>query len=243
MSFVIYVVIAALVVVGLAILVVNYVPKDKHWIVSLILLILIIFLGYKIVASIMKPIKFAEEKKDRYAKVIDNLKMIRDAEIAYNRNYRKYTADKNELISFIDTGRFPIVKVTTKPKKVRSQRGGNIYITIDERIETLQGYKAVKDGFKDRDYKNMFKVPGTATEFDLKVDSIMKIEGLMSSLFEAKVDKAIVLAGMDDYLIEEEKRSLGGTEVKGPFISVGSLEDIKVNGNWPPLYDGKKNKE
>jgi hypothetical protein len=26
-------------------------------------------------------------------------------------------------------------------------------------------------------------------------------------------------------------------EVRGKYISVGTLEDVKDSGNWPPMYD------
>lgn len=237
----IYIIIAIIVVAALAYIVVNKIPKKFHWVISLLLLLLIVFLSVKIISSIKKPIEFAKEKQKRYAKVISNLKLIRDAEVAYIKNNNAYTADKEALINFIDKDSFPIVEVFTQQKKVN--RGGGIFITIDERVEKIAGYKSVKASFAGRDYKNMFKVPGTDKIFDLKVDSVMKIEDIMSSTFLASVDKAYVLHGMDDYLITEEKEAIGGTQVKGKFIAVGSLEDVKVTGNWPPLYDDKKNKK
>lgn len=236
-----YIIIAIIFVTALAYIVVNKIPKKFHWIISLLLLLLIVILSVKIVGSIKKPIKFAKEKQKRYTQVIKNLKLIRDAEVAYIKNNNVYTADKNALINFIDKDSFPIVEVYTEQKKVN--RGGGIFITIDERVEKITGYTPVRAGFAGRDYKNMFKVPGTDKIFDLKVDSVMKIEDIMSSTFLAQVDKADVLHGMDDYLVAEEKEAIGGTQVKGKFIAVGALEDVKITGNWPPIYDGKKNKE
>ncbi len=241
MTIAIYIILALLAVAAMAYAVVNFIPKKLHWLISLILLTLIVLLSYKIVGSIMKPIKFAKEKQTRYTKVINNLKMIRDAEVAYNKVNNHYTADKSELINFIETGKFPIVEVTTEIKKVR--RSGGIFINKEVRVEKVTGYKDVRADFAGRDYKNMFKVPGSSAMFDVKVDSVEKVEGIKSSVFLAQVDKAVVLKGMDDYLIQEEKEAIGGTQVKGEYISVGSLVDVKVNGNWPPIYDGKKDKE
>jgi len=67
----------------LSYLIVNKVPKKIRPVISIILWVFIIFLGYKIYQSIMGPIEFNKEKKVRFAKVIDNLKIIRDAEIAH----------------------------------------------------------------------------------------------------------------------------------------------------------------
>jgi hypothetical protein len=41
-------------------------------------------------------------------------------------------------------------------------------------------------------------------------------------------------------MIRQEKEQLGGINVPGEFISVGSLTEVNPNGNWPPLYDGKE---
>jgi len=41
-------------------------------------------------------------------------------------------------------------------------------------------------------------------------------------------------------LIRQEKEALGGINVPGEYIAVGSLEEVNSNGNWPPFYDGPK---
>jgi hypothetical protein len=50
---------------------------------------------------------------------------------------------------------------------------------------------------------------------------------------------------MDENLIKQEKEAIGGEEVRGEFIRVGSLTDVSEDGNWPPYYDkgDKKIKE
>ncbi len=86
----------------------------------------------------------------------------------------------------------------------------------------------------------MFKVPGTDAEFELKSDVIEKVQGVKTSVFEVRVAKEIVLKGMDKDLINVEKEQLGGINIPGEYISVGSLNEVNSNGNWPPLYDVKK---
>ena len=66
----------------LAYAIVNYIPKKIHWIFSVVLIFLAVFIGYKINFEIQKPIAFNKEKKVRYAKVIKALKVMRDAEVA-----------------------------------------------------------------------------------------------------------------------------------------------------------------
>ena len=234
----VFIIIVAIIVVSLlAILIVNVIPHKLKPLLSLVLWASIIFLGYKIYSSIMTPINFNTEKKVRYAKVINNLKMIRDAELAYAEVNRRFTDNKPALISFIDTAQFAITEV--KNVVVTEQRG-RITVDVEKRVVDTVGYKPVKSSFEGRDYKNMFKVPGTDKEFDLKVGSIEKVTGVKTPVFEVKVDKAIVLDGMNKDLIRQEKEALGGINVSGEYIQVGSLNEVNSNGNWPPSYDGKK---
>ena len=228
---------AILAVAGLAYLIVNKLPKKLKPLVSILLWVIIIFLGYEIYQSIMKPIHFNKKKKVRYAKVIENLKIIRDAEIAYAEVYRKFTDKPQDLISFIDTAQFAITEI--KNIVVTEQRG-LITVDVEKRIVDTTGFEPVLKSFKDRDYKNMMTVPGTDAKFELKAGVIEKVKGVRTSVFEAKVDKTIVLTGMDKDLIEQEKEALGGINVPGEYITVGSLTEVNSNGNWPPFYDGRK---
>ena len=231
------IIVSILAVGGLAYLIVNKLPAKLKPVVSIVLWVVIIFFGYKIYNSIMQPIQFNEIKKERYTLVIENLKTIRDAELAYARVNRKFTDNYNDLVSFIDTAQFAITEV--KNIVVTEQRG-RITIDVEKRIVDTVGFEPVINSFEGRDYKNMMKVPGTDAKFELKTGTVEKVQGVMASVFEAKVDKAIVLEGLNKDLIRQEKEALGGINVPGESIIVGSLEDVNSNGNWPPFYDGSK---
>jgi len=237
MTNILIIIVAILAVAGLAYLIVNKLPNKLRPILSIALWVVIIFLGYKIYNSIMAPIKFNKVKKERYAKVIENLKTIRDAEIAYAEVNRKFTSNSQTLISFIDTANFAITEI--KNIVVTEQRG-RITIDVEKRVVDTVGFEPVIDRFKGRDYKNMMSVPGTDAKFELKSGEVEKVLGVKTSVFEAKVDKAIVLQGMNNDLIRQEKEALGGINIPGAYISVGSMEEVNSNGNWPPFYDGIK---
>ena len=231
------IIVSILAVGGLAYLIVNKLPAKLKPVVSIVLWVVNIFFGYKIYNSIMQPIQFNEIKRERYTLVIENLKTIRDAELAYARVNRKFTDNYNNLVSFIDTAQFAITEV--KNIVVTEQRG-RITIDVEKRIVDTVGFEPVINSFEGRDYKNMMKVPGTDAKFELKTGTVEKVQGVMASVFEAKVDKAIVLEGLNKDLIRQEKEALGGINVPGESIIVGSLEDVNSNGNWPPFYDGSK---
>lgn len=237
------IIIAAILVVGLlSYLIVNKVPKKLRPIISIILWVLIIFLGYKIYQSIMGPIEFNKEKKIRYALVIENLKIIRDAEVAHKEVTGNFTDKPANLISFIDTARFAITE--TKNIVITEQRG-SITVDVEKRVTDTIGFKDVRASFAGRDYKNMFKVPNTDAQFEIKTGWVEKVQGVKAPVFLCRVDKAIVLEGLNKDLMRMEKESLGGSEVSGEYISVGSLDNVNTSGNWPPSYDpdGEKDKD
>lgn len=234
------IIVAVLAVVGLAYLIVNKIPAKFKPVLSILLWIVIVWFAYMIYGSIMEPIKFNQEKRERYAKVIDNLKIIRDAQLAYGTVNRTFTPNYSDLISFIDTAQFAVTEV--KNIVVTEQRG-RITVDVEKRVVDTIGFEPVINSFKGRDYKNMMNVPGTDAKFELKTGTVEKVQGVKASVFEAKVDKSVVLQGMNKDLIRQEKESLGGINVPGEYITVGSLNEVNSNGNWPPFYDKPKGGE
>lgn len=228
--------------VAFAILIMKFVPLKLQWLVSIVLLSLAGYLGYSIYNSIMGPIRFNVEKKVRYAKVIEHLRMIRDAQDAHKTITGKYERSGEKLIKFLDTAQFAITNTHNEVKQVnKGTKWQPIMVEVEEKVTDTTGYESVKETmFKNRDYTKMLKVPGTNTEFKITVGYITKVAGLEVPVFIAKVDKAIILEGLDPHLIRQEKEAIGGDEVKGEFLSVGSLEEVNSNGNWPPFYDKKE---
>ncbi len=212
-------------------------------IINLLLIAAAIFLGFKIYESITAPVRFNKIKKQRYAKVIDRLKDIRDSEVAFRTVTGDYTASFDSLIQFIDTAEFPIVQqrdsVVKKFDKFRN-------IEVEEEIivfDTL-GYVPVKDSlFKnDTRYKEMMWVPIPGREkqvkFELRKGYVDKGD-VKLPVFEARVHKKEILYDQPKDLVEQELNIISTEEVNGPYIKVGSLEEVTTSGNWPKLYDIK----
>ena len=94
---------AVLASVLVAYIIVKFLPLKLRWIPSILLLVLAIFLGFKIYNGIMEPIQFNKEKVVKYAEVVASLKIIRDAEVTFYEVNGKYTIQKDSLIKFIDS--------------------------------------------------------------------------------------------------------------------------------------------
>ena len=236
------IIVAGIIVTGfLAYGVVNYIPRKFHWVVSIVLIALAVLLVYNINFEIRKPIKFNKEKVAKYSKVISQLKMIRDAEVAHRRVTGKYTNNGEDLVKFIDTAKFALTQTRNVPQTIKLS--GGITKEIEVRVVDTIGYEDVKAKFAGLDYKNMMHIPGTDEQFKIELGEIEKIAGLKAPVFEVKVDKALVLKGMDLNLIKQEKEAIGGEEIRGEYIRVGSLGEVSEDGNWPPSYDKGDNKE
>lgn len=227
----------------LAYVIVKYIPRKLQWIISIVLLGLAAFLIYKINYEIQKPINFNKEKKIRYTKVIKQLKMIRDAEIAHKKVIGRYTDNGDNLIKFIDTAQFALTQTRNVPKTI--DVGGGITKEIEERVIDTIGYEPVKAQFAGLDYQNMMNIPDTDQKFKIEIGEVEKVQGLKAPVFEVKVAKSLILKGMDYNLVKQEEEAIGGEEIRGEFVRVGSLGEVSEDGNWPPFYDkgDKQNKE
>ncbi len=233
---------AVLVAVLLAYAIVKYLPLNLRWIPSILLLLIAVFLGFKIYGGIMEPINFNQEKVKKYAPVVENLKIIRDAEIKFYEKYGRYTNNKELLIAFIDQAKLALVETRTVVDKVN--KGGGIIVDVERKVTDTIGYEPVLKYFEGRDYKNMFKVPGVeGLEFELEVAKVEKVQGLVVPTFMARTPKKEILAGMNESLVKQELEAVETSQIKGEYISVGSLDDVTTGGNWPPSYDKASEKK
>ena len=210
-------------------------------ILQIVLWIICVGLGFLIYRSVTGPIEFKKVKEERFSKVISTLKDIRNSQEAYRTVNGKFANDFNSLVSFVDTGKYTI----TQQRDSSYMEFDKVYgidmlreITI---IDTL-GFVSVKDSlFKGDDrYKSMMNVPyaqGGET-FTMKADIIDK-GGYKAPVFEAKVQKNVILFDQPQDLMTRENAQISVEEVNGPEIRVGSLTDVSTNGNWPPIYDKK----
>jgi len=214
--------------------------------IQILLWIVIVFLGFKLYQSIRGPIEFNKVKDVRYAKVIKNLKDIRNAELAYQEITGSFTGDFDSLVQFIDTAQFAIVQRrdtsfadVAKNKAFGLKEG---YFIEKVLIDTL-GFTPVKDSlFKGTErYKTMMKIPIEDVDgnFELKAGKLEKSNAIYS-VFEARVAKAVILADQNKDLLDQEKQVVSVAGVNGPYIKVGAMDDVNTSGNWPKLYDSAK---
>lgn len=209
-------------------------------VIQLLLWVVILFLGYLVFNSIYQPIKFNEIKEKRYAKVIENLKDIRAAQLAHRKVTGKFEGDFDNLVRFLDTAQFTLTQrrdTTFLDEEYLETYGVDKY--VESTIVDTLGYRPVKDSLFNNSnrYKNMMKVPleGVDAEFEMEAGTVNK-SGSRIPVFEAKIAKDVLLADQDKDLVEQEKQVVSVDDVNGAYITVGSMEEITTKGNWPLLY-------
>ncbi|WP_425237806.1 hypothetical protein [Ulvibacterium sp.] len=210
-------------------------------IIQIVLWIACVGLGYLIYRSVTGPIEFNKVKVERFAKVVSNLKDIRNSQEAYKTVNGKYAKDFNSLITFVDTGKY----VITQQRDSSYMEFDKVYqidLLKEVKIIDTLGFISVKDSlFKTDDrFKSMMNVPGApgGEKFEMKADIIEK-SGYKAPVFEAKVEKNVILYDQPQDLLAKENAEIGVDEVNGNVIKVGSLEEVSTSGNWPPIYDKK----
>jgi len=195
----------------------------------------------------MGPIDFNKVRDQRYAKVINRLKEIRKAQIAYKDVNGKYSKSFDTLIKFIDEGFFTLI-----------EKRDSSYLEYDRtyRIDMLKeivvidtlGTINVKDSlfYKNNNYVDMAIIPidGINALFSIDADKIEKNSGGSISyyvdVFEVKVSKDIILYDQNKDLLKQENETISVDGVNGPNIILGSMTNVSINGNWPTIFDASK---
>ena len=185
--------------------------------------ILVIGLSYTLFSVIMNPIRFNTEKNIRSENVIQRLKDVRKAQIAFKEVNRYYASNFDELIPLIDTGVFTIVQRRDEELKYYNKLYREFQLKDTTFIDTL-GYASIKDSIFGENYnlQNLRFIPhAQGSELELRAGKI-KSGSLTVQVFEAKAPKEEYLKGLDVDLVKNASKDL----------IVGSMTSAKINGNW-----------
>ncbi len=213
-------------------------------IIQVVLWIFCIGLGYLIYNSVNGPIEFKKVKMERFGKVVNKLKDIKNSQEAYKNVNGRYAKDFKSLIKFIDTGSYVITQ-----QRDSSFLEFNDTYKIDmlqeiKIIDTL-GFVSVRDSLfkKDLRYKDLMDIPGAPNGEKISMNAgIVEKSGYRAPVFVAKVAKNILLSDQPKDLVARENAQQSVEQVNGTHIEVGSMEEVSTSGNWPPVYDKKEKK-
>ena len=213
--------------------------EKNRKIITYVLYFLSIILVFLIYNSIDAPIEFNKVKNERYQKVIERLKDIRNAQVAFKSVNGIYSDNFDSLVNFIETGQFTIIEKRDS-SYMQYDRVYRIDMLREVIVVDTLGFVSVKDSlFKnDNRYKDLALVPidGIDEKFSIKADIIDK-NGYNVPVFEVKVSKDVILFDQNKDLLMQEKETVSVDGVNGPALVLGSLEDVSTNGNWPTTFD------
>jgi hypothetical protein len=194
-------------------------------IIKVLLLVVIVVLGYFVVESVLKPVRFIKQVKVRENAVVQNLKDIRMAQLEFKSLHGNYTASFDTLIAFVKGERIPVVRIvpvlgdTTGLLKIRDTIG---YIPV---IDSLFGQRA------NYDIENLRYIPfSDNVPFELDASVIDK-GGVDVNVFEASALYSIYLKGLEGQAVRNLIASKEQID-KFPGLKVGSMVDASTDGNW-----------
>ncbi len=197
-------------------------------IVQLLLLVVIVFLGYFLADSILRPIRFDREYKKRKDVVVDKLKDIRTLQVAYKVANGKFTNSFDALKDFYNNGKI----------KVLRQIG-----SMDDSIAVAKGLVkrdtiivAVKDTIlhskKNFNINELGMVPYANVPFEIDTITFITPSKIAVPLFEVRVANSVFLTGLD----AQEIANLNDKQKKMdkyPGLKVGDVKQPNNNtGNW-----------
>jgi hypothetical protein len=229
----IIILLVAVVLGALTIIIVNKNPKLKG-IFQIGYAVIIIVLAGLMIARIMQPIHFKQERKKREDAAIERLKEIRTVQEAYKDKYGEYIGSFDTLFTFIETDSFEIPKLEIVGEWNQDE--------ITRKQALKQGIlkksiikKSVKDSLfaPGYDYRQIQYIPYTnEQQFEMASGEVETGSQVKVKVFEAYALYDDLFNGMDRQMVinyKDERYKI--TEFEG--VKVGSLEEANNNaGNW-----------
>lgn len=207
-------------------------------VIQVLLVVSIFVLGYLIIESIMKPIRFQNEVKVREKATVQRLINIREAQKAYKDVYKKYTGSFDTLIYFLRNDSFAVIKAIGEiPEDWLDELG----------LEEAKR-KALKEGVISREttmvpvmdslfgrgfaLDSLRYIPFTdGAKFEMAASQITTSSNLVVQVVEASCLYDTLLFDLDPQLVvnyNDEKLKIAGF----PGLKFGSLTEGTLTGNW-----------
>ena len=194
-------------------------------IIQIVLSIAIVVLGYFVYDSINSRITFEKVADKRKTVVVDRLKDIRAAQLAYKNEFGKYTDNFDTLLNYIYNGKVTVVKKVGDADDSIAVAEGRVF------RDTI--LIAVKDTVFNASYlenrKSKFNVDSLpfvpysgGVKFEMDTATVEKSR-VKVPVFEVRSYYRDIYRGID-----AKKHSVNLDE----GLVVGSLTETSTNGNW-----------
>lgn len=189
-------------------------------ILSIVFFVVAIGLAYYLTDSIKYSIDEQSRIENIENSVINKLKMIRDAQVAYRAANGQYTSTPQTLIDFVKNGN---IYITQKTETLIPLDYGADSLVVN--IDTLGTVSVMDSLFKESKYPNfdpdrLLAVPGgegAGEQFEMFADKIVK-GGVQVDVFEVRDPSPVNPA-----------RQANNNE---RALRVGSRTEVTTSGNW-----------
>ncbi len=199
--------------------------KTLKIVLQTVLTIGILILGYLVYESIMEPVRFKKNLEDRSEKVVQRLKDIRNAQIAYKGIYDSYTGSFDTLINFVENGEIPVVYIIQDPDDTTFTK------TIADTIDFINVEDSLFGNRRHFSADSLRYIPfSRGEEFELQADTIKK-GGVEVDVVEVKAHYKAFLKGLEEQLIINQIKTKEDID-KYPGLKFGSLKEPSTDGNW-----------
>ena len=198
--------------------------------VQLLLWPVIIILDWLVYRSPISLKEFQEETNFRKSAVIQDLKDIRTAQIAFKDKYRVYAGDFNSLLSFVKNDSLAVVKaIGETPDSLTEDQAllagiisrDTVFVPVYQTIYN-QDYLDTRDSRFPFDLEMLSMVPFSDETFSIESGNIEKGK-VVVQVFEVSTTFGTFLNGLD---ATNKGIDLDNT------LRVGSMSDASINGNW-----------
>ena len=203
----------------------------KMKVLRIILIPLIIVTAWQVYDSPISLKKFKEEFTYRQSAVIQNLKDIRTAQIAYKDKYRVYSNNFDSLLNFVNNDSIALIKAIgevpdslTEPEALSAGiiTRDSIFVLVKDNVFNLE-YLNTRDKRFPFDLEKLQIVPFSENKrFSITSGDIEKGKVIVQ-VFEVSTMYQTFLKGID--------ANNKGVELSN-VIKVGSMTEASIIGNW-----------
>jgi len=198
--------------------------------IQLILWPVIIILAWLVYRSPISLKEFQEETNFRKSAVVQDLKDIRTAQIAFKDKYRVYAGDFNSLLSFVKNDSLAVVKAIGETPDSLTESEALTEGIISRDTVFVPAYQSIfnQDYLDTRDKRFRFDldklptVPFSEEMFSIEAGNIEKGK-VVVQVFEVSTTYTTFLNGLD--------ATNKGIDLNN-IIRVGSMSEVSINGNW-----------
>lgn len=207
-------------------------------VILIIVAVAVLALAYVTVQSVLAPVSFDKKQQEIELVLQKQLKKIATYEDAYKSVYDKY-ADKDELVNFLNNGRVFYIRAEGDYTSAMREQG------LSEEDAARRGlirrdtiWVSAKDSLlKDgTDLAKLFSIPGSDSTIQVVAGTIEQEVGdnkIEVPVFQASASYQSYLGRLgNDRLVKEKIEKANSKANAFAGVRVGSLTEVKTNGNW-----------